>query len=303
MTETCAACGSGLAAAFAGKGYAVIGCKRCGLRRIDPIPSPAALSDYYSRWYALAADAAHVASEGYREQSDHVVQLLTHWAPAARRVCEIGCSAGWLLQDLQRHGYDVKGYELSAATSQLARDRGLDVETGEFTADGDRFDVILMRHVLEHTRDPLGQLQHAAARLNEGGTLLVAVPNGASLCSRLLGRYWSWYIPPAHIWYLTPESLRTLAQRAGLAPLWIATRQGDADHPCVELAAGVARRFRRAPAVADASFVASEPEALTQRRPGRALIRTASRALQPISAAISAVGFGDELWMVARKAG
>jgi len=301
MTDACAACGSGLSATFAGKGYAVIGCPRCGLRRIDPVPSPAALSDYYSRLYALAADATHVAPESYRQQSNHVAGLLARRAPGARRVCEVGCSGGWLLQHLQRRGYDVKGYELSAATSQLARDRGLDVVTGEFTADGDRFDVILMRHVLEHTRDPLRQLQHAAASLNAGGTLLVAVPNGASLCCRLLGRHWSWYIPPAHIWYLTPDSLRTLAQRAGFVPRRIMTRQGDAYHPCVELAAGIVRRVRRAPAIPDVSPLPTGPEALTQRRRGRTLIRTASRVLQPISAAVSAAGLGDELWLVARK--
>jgi methyltransferase family protein len=155
--------------------------------------------------------------------------------------------------------------------------------------------------VLEHTRDPLAQLQHAAARLNDGGRLLVAVPNGASLCSRLLGRDWSWYIPPAHIWYLTPDSLRTLAARAGFAPRWITTRQGDADNPAVELAAGVGRRLRRAPAAADAASFTRTQEALTQRRPGRALIRTASRVLLPISLAVSAAGLGDELWMVAGK--
>jgi len=91
------------------------------------------------------------------------------------------------------------------------------------------------------------------------------------------------------------------AQRAGFVPRRIMTRQGDAYHPCVELAAGIVRRVRRAPAIPDVSPLPTGPEALTQRRRGRTLIRTASRVLQPISAAVSAAGLGDELWLVARK--
>src|SRR5262249_3091102 len=118
---------------------------------------------------------------------------------------------------------------------------GLDVVTGEFTPDGDGFDVVVMRHVLEHTRDPQAQLEAARQRLVPGGALILAVPNASGLASRVLGQYWSWYIPPAHIWYFTRPSLRRLLERTQLQPIAVATQQGDAGNPCWELLLGFGR--------------------------------------------------------------
>jgi SAM-dependent methyltransferase len=287
------------------KGYATARCAVCGLSRIDPVPGPAELSEYYSTVYALAADVASVDTAAYQAQGAQIARELARRAPGARTVCEVGCAGGWVLQELRRRGYTVKGYELSAATSRLARDaHGLDVVTGEFTPDGEPFDVILMRHVLEHTRDPLAQIAAAAARLTDGGTLFIAVPNGAGASSRLLGQYWSWFIPPAHIWYFTPRSLRALLGKAGLEPRWMQTRQGDANNPIVEAAAGVARWLRRRPSgAAGARAGVPAREAIANRGRLRGLITAANVVLAPIGAAMSVVGLGDELWIAASKPG
>jgi SAM-dependent methyltransferase len=304
VTAACPACGGALARAAAiRKGYAMVRCARCGLSRIDPIPNAAALADYYSRVYALAADTARVDVAAYARQGAQIARAFERWAAGARRVCEVGCAGGWVLKELERRGYTVKGYELSAATSRLARDTlGLDVVTGEFTPHGEPFDIVLMRHVLEHTRDPLAQIEAAAARLADGGTLFIAAPNGAGASSRLLGQYWSWYIPPAHIWYFTPASLRALVERAGLQTRWVETRQGDANNPLVEIAAGVARRLRGTGRGGPPAAAPGEArEALANRGPHRGLVAAANTILAPVSFAVSAVGLGDELWIAATK--
>lgn len=299
----CLACGGSLTRSGAlRRGFASVRCASCGLNRIDPIPDAAALADYYSRVYALASDTASVDLAAYARQGAAIARLFERWTPGGRRVCEVGCSGGWVLKELERRGYTVKGYELSAATSRLAREKlGLDVVTGEFTRDGEPFDIILMRHVLEHTRDPLAQIDAAAARLADGGTLFVAVPNGAGVSSRLLGQYWSWYIPPAHIWYFTPMSLAALVERTGLRPRWLKTRQGDANNPIVEVVAGMVRRLRGPRSFASMAGNGATREVLANRRAHHRSVMAANALLAPISMAVSAIGLGDELWIAASK--
>jgi SAM-dependent methyltransferase len=306
----CPACGgNAVRSSVARKGYWTVACGMCGLRSIDPIPDAEALAEYYSRHYVLAVDSHHVDGRRILAQADHLIRELKRYAPDARTLCEIGCSAGWLLNELRFRGYRVKGYELSVATSRLARDNfGLDVVTGEFTGDGECFDAILMRHVLEHTRDPLAQLVAAARRLKPGGTLFLAVPNGGGLASRVLGQYWSWYIPPAHIWYFTRPSLYCFLERVGLDSISITTRDGDAGTPCLELAVGLARCVRatitRTAASPDmrrlGSGLGSQTAFLNQRL-RLALIRAAAVTFAPIGSIFARAGLADELWAVVKK--
>jgi len=299
----CLACGLPLRRSTAPeKGYWRLSCEACGLSRVDPLPDAETLADYYSRVYALAADADRVDVRGYEKQAAAMARVFMRLAPRAATVCEVGCSGGWALKALQRRGYTVKGYELSATTSRLAREHlGLDVVTGEFTAAGEPFDVIVMRHVLEHTLSPLGQLAAAAARLTPGGLLLVVVPNGASLSSRLLGQHWSWYIPPAHIWYFTAASLTRLVGAAGLAVRELESRQGDANSPPVELAWGMARWMRQQRRTAAVVAAASSPERLRTHGPLSRIVRAANVVMMPVSAGIGAFGLGDELWLAAAR--
>ena len=298
---SCIACGEAVRRAGRAKGYGLVRCPNCGLRRIDPIPDAAALAAYYSEGYSLAADSGRVDVGAYRAQARSLAHLFARLSPNARHLCEVGCSGGWVLDELRRRGYAVKGYEVSAATARIAREQhGLDVVTGEFTAEGERFDIILMRHVLEHTTDPLAQIRAASARLEPGGTLVLAVPNEGGISSRLLGQYWSWYIPPAHIWYFTEASLRALTARHGLTLRWSETRQGDANNPGVELAIGLARRLRAGTRTAVLPRAAGG-EVLAKQRPAAAVTRAANVMLHPVSAIVSAAGLGDELWIAAAK--
>lgn len=298
---TCLACGQPVRRSTSReKGYWRLSCDACGLSRVDPLPDPAALADYYSRVYALAADADRVEVGSYERQAAAMARLFRRFAPGAATVCEVGCSGGWALKALQRRGYTVKGYELSATTSRLARERlGLDVVTGEFTAAGEPFDVVVMRHVLEHTLSPVDQLAAAAARLTRGGLLFVVVPNGASLSSRLLGQHWSWYIPPAHLWYFTTASLTRLVGAAGLVVRDSGSRQGDANSPPVELAWGMARWMRQQRHAAAVGAATSAPERLRTKGALSRIVRAANVVLIPVSAGIGAFGLGDELWLAA----
>ena len=70
-----------------------------------------------------------------------------------------------------------------------------------------KFDTIIARHILEHLVDPLDALTYWRTFLNDGGKLIIAVPNDA-LCDSVS-------LNPEHKHAFTPDSLRRLCSAAG----------------------------------------------------------------------------------------
>ena len=73
------------------------------------------------------------------------------------------------------------------------------------------------RLVSEHFADPVAALGSAAGLLAAGGVVVVAVPNNGSAPARSAGLSWEHLDIPRHINFFDAASLRTAAQRAGLA--------------------------------------------------------------------------------------
>jgi len=86
----------------------------------------------------------------------------------------------------------------------------------EFNRAKEKYDIIFLRHVLEHTYHPVELLQLLADRLQENGVLYIEVPNLKAGCARVLGRKWLGYYLPRHIFHYTPESLFSVVSKAGL---------------------------------------------------------------------------------------
>ena len=79
-----------------------------------------------------------------------------------------------------------------------------------------RYDLIVLRHVLEHTHRPVELLTRLGARLTNRGMLYVEVPNLDAGCALVFGRNWKgWYVP-RHIFHYTRASLAEIAYSAGL---------------------------------------------------------------------------------------
>ncbi|MFE5538547.1 methyltransferase domain-containing protein [Streptomyces sp. NPDC056519] len=77
-----------------------------------------------------------------------------------------------------------------------------------------RYEVVSMYHYLEHTRDPLTELDTAAAVLAPGGFLAIELPDPESRMARLLGSAWLPWFQPQHQHLMPVSNLRgALADR------------------------------------------------------------------------------------------
>jgi len=96
-----------------------------------------------------------------------------------KRVFEIGCSTGALLNELSKRGATVRGCE-PGPSALTARSRyGLNVDQGYFIPGVyDReFDIVIHLTVLEHVVDSVEFLAQTSALLNPGGWVFLGVPS------------------------------------------------------------------------------------------------------------------------------
>ena len=100
--------------------------------------------------------------------------------PETGKLLEIGCGNGSFLREF---GTSLPGWSLTELELD-DRHRGL-VErlpntryrSGSINESDDRYDAVVLIHVLEHISDPLVLLAQIAERLNDGGLLLIEVPD------------------------------------------------------------------------------------------------------------------------------
>jgi SAM-dependent methyltransferase len=133
-------------------------------------------------------------------------------------VLELGCGDGLMLQALAERGWRVMGTERTEESARFARESGIDVlvDSHDPWPRDRRFDLVIMFQVLEHLPDPVQRLTRCRGLLNEGGRIIVGVPNFGSWQSEWAREHWFHLDVPRHLVHLSPGALRAAAEQAGL---------------------------------------------------------------------------------------
>jgi SAM-dependent methyltransferase len=97
---------------------------------------------------------------------------------------DIGCGTGRLLYLARDAGWQVKGLELSGEMAEFVRSRlHIDVDVADFLdsepSDNELggYDVVVLRHVIEHLPDSLLAMKKISLLLKPDGYLLLEMPN------------------------------------------------------------------------------------------------------------------------------
>ena len=129
-----------------------------------------------------------------------------------KTVAEIGCANGINLYGFHQDSREVFGCDFSPAMVEMGSGMGMDLRVGSIEALGDqKFDLIILAHVLEHMRDPIGEIAKIIPHLNEGGGLYIEVPDAKSFFLSSL--------QSAHLYYFTPKTLVHHLAPIGLRPI------------------------------------------------------------------------------------
>jgi 2-polyprenyl-3-methyl-5-hydroxy-6-metoxy-1,4-benzoquinol methylase len=202
--------------------FGVYYCTRCKLGLTEPFPS----EDTVDRLYATKAssDFDEMRDSVIDRIKDHLsVRLLKRLAPHANVQCVLdygtgngrfAISAAKVFANAQ---IDAVDYQLEAPAGLRNRTDGVHYhQVSKFWERHRLYDLIVLRHVLEHTHQPVKLLKRLASRLAPDGLIYIEVPNMDAGCARVFGKRWVGYYVPRHIFHYTLDSLAEAARNAGL---------------------------------------------------------------------------------------
>ena len=203
--------------------FAVTQCQDCGLCFTNPRPTAECISQFYTTHYPPHGKIGKRRKHGWQQWSPwrcgrhkNVEGLL---GPGDGRLLDFGCGNGTFLLRMHQRGWKVTGLDVSEQAVQRIRTHlGLSVLAGSLPHPelGDEsFDVITMRHSLEHVHQPLEVLRAAYRLLAPNGKLIVSAPNIDSLPFKWFGRSWRGLDLPRHLTHFTPDTLQLMLARAG----------------------------------------------------------------------------------------
>jgi SAM-dependent methyltransferase len=208
--------------------YEVLVCAACGSGITSPFASEDELGAYYGSTYGSHGEPsggvyARVFAALKRAQVARLLRRAPFSLALAQthgRALDVGCARGDLAAGLIARGWSVDGLEPSAAAAELASGRGVRV-LGQTLSRAplapQAYDLVVLRHSLEHLPDPLADMRRVAGALRAGGRVVISLPNFASWQRALFGSRWFHLDLPRHRVHFTPASLRSLLERSGLA--------------------------------------------------------------------------------------
>jgi 2-polyprenyl-6-hydroxyphenyl methylase/3-demethylubiquinone-9 3-methyltransferase len=146
---------------------------------------------------------------------------------AGKTALDVGCGAGLLAEPLARLGAKVTAVDAAPELIEVAKahsaGQGLEIDyraVGVEAVKG-RFDLITAMEVIEHVADPQAFVDDLAARLAEGGLLILSTPNKSAwskLLTITLAEGFGQIPRGTHDFeaFIDPETMRGMLAHAGL---------------------------------------------------------------------------------------
>ena len=155
-------------------------CQRCDLVFKAQEPDGFLTDEHYEDSYFTGG------SRKYDRRREHRIGKAARQLSAGqeftsgRRLLDIGCSLGYALEAGRRRGLEPVGLDVSETARKACAEQGFEAVDGrmdDLPFDRERFDLVLMKHVLEHTPEPRAALREIHRVTAPGACLMIAVPN------------------------------------------------------------------------------------------------------------------------------
>lgn len=127
------------------------------------------------------------------------------------RILDLGAGSGFFVKYARVRGHEIHGIEFDTdAIIQARIDSGINLELGNFDdlVFQTKYDMIVMRHTLEHSLDPIKLLSNISHNgLRVGGMIVLKIPNLLSSEAKIFKIYWHGFDIPRHRIHFSKKSI------------------------------------------------------------------------------------------------
>ena len=193
-------------------------CLQCEMQLQSPLPTLQELSDFYENSFVGGMYQDFAAADLLKQMTaEQRIKEVAGTIPLKGKWLDVGCANGVFVNSISDHEVEAQGVELSDHAVAIGKEQGLNLHVGtiEDLSDDETFDCITAFDVLEHVLEPLDFVGSIYKRLNEGGHVVLTVPNAGGIVRRLMGKRWYFYIPEEHLHYFNRGNLAGLLEKQG----------------------------------------------------------------------------------------
>jgi len=126
------------------------------------------------------------------------------------KVLDYGCGSGGFVKYLRGNSINAYGYDPNI---NFNGDDFASYLTNTGSWKRQKYEIIILWHVLEHAHNPFDLIKSLKKHLNKNGKIYIAIPNFKSYDSKYYGKYWAGYDLPRHLWHFSRKSIYQIAKK------------------------------------------------------------------------------------------
>lgn len=193
--------------------YSLSKCRKCGHIYFTPKPDRKEVIKLYNNYWP------HTIRNNFLEKVEIFMtkeyRIILSIPPS--KLLDVGCGSGKFIKSLKSRGWLVFGVDINPIAIRNAKRRGLKKvfcgELPKISFPEKYFDVVLLRHVIEHLHDLDAYLRRINEILKDNGLLIISTPNVESDEYKIFRRYWYQLDFPRHLNLFNPMTIRKLLSR------------------------------------------------------------------------------------------
>lgn len=149
--------------------------------------------------------------------------LARRYGKRGTRLLEIGSGMGHLVGQLEdtftTFGMDLNHWAVKQSKAVVQKTNLQTASAQELPYKDGAFNVVIIKHIVEHLPDPQKAIQEIGRVTEPGGILILATPNLDSLLKPWKGDRWIGYQDPTHISLKRPAEWLEYIRSAGFRPI------------------------------------------------------------------------------------
>jgi len=206
---------------LSGENFTIKQCDSCNFRFTNPSPSQNEIEKYYNSELYISHNSQMLNITSFVYKIARYFTIINKFYIIKRfskgkRLLDIGCGTGELINYCSKRGYLVQGIEPNQKARQFAMEKYRLEVSEDFSSKiltKNKFDCITLWHVLEHVYNLNETLTQISSLLNPEGILVIAVPNSNSWDAVHYKKYWAAYDLPRHLSHFTYSTLKCLIEK------------------------------------------------------------------------------------------